>query len=202
MTSLNELQESSLINILDTNGIAMCNKIEVINDKSSKVIVVLLCQYYNDYCQVEEHVEEAYYAMDRLEVKNYELNNYLKEKEDEWQHQREAYEHQAKLLKKEDNEDNEISDSKKDETGSQRSLELPKFIANMPPALLKAIMDDQKDIDNSSSSIESSHKMSDCTLTPSERDILYGNNDKIEIMSFSDDASYNRSDGYSYFEAL
>ena len=44
--------------------------------------------------------------------------------------------------------------------------------------------------------------MSDCTLTPSERDILYGNDDKIEIMSFSDNASYDGSDGYSYCEAL
>ena len=71
----------------------MSNEIDAINDKSSKVTAVLLCQYYDGYYQVEEHVEEAYYAMDRLEVKNYELNNYLKEKEDEWQYQYKAYEH-------------------------------------------------------------------------------------------------------------
>ena len=148
---------------------------------------------------MSKDLEAICYVMERLEIEYYELDDHLKEKEDKWDQKMKEYEYQLQLFQEEYSNDNEIINLKEVEVNCNQKNRIPYIIENMPPSIMKAILD-QKTTDKSISSNDSTNDMSDSvSLTMSEREILYARQENkiqkkvfkdIEIISFLDDSSY------------
>ena len=100
-------------------------------------------------------------SMLKLKIMHYDLEVTFQEKEKEWIKKSAEHEKKHKLVERDSN-----ADKSDDETGvSEHASKLPYVTENMTSSLLQDIMNDQKDTDESSSSVELSNQKFSATLS-------------------------------------
>ena len=140
-----------------------------------------------------EEYKELDLSVTNLDALCFDLKDAFKQKEIEWMNRSEACEEKLNALRRDSNDgaSNDVS------RVPEKVGTLPCIIKNMPPSLLQEILDDQKDANKSSRSIE--ELKDSISLTMSKKEMLHEREEKqtqkkvsndIETTSLSDESNY------------